>query len=279
MALKRLPLLFFVLFTVAAQAGVIPPRSPQAMSGTDFIATISGQKRSTIEEAIYREISRGNIPSHLRNLVKIPVDMQHRGQKLVAYIYVSTNYLAIGSDADHIPIPMNFKTAIRLSQEFDFVLPTKKIVNAIAARAFLVAGYPLRSDDFMTHPQSYLDHFKLVVADLKSAPYGRLVGGFKKNLVLTNRLLSGYSTPRLALFGWAGSYGSWIQPLSTVHGARYVDYSHGIRMVSLKMWFQGQWVSLIEMAKHPVYHQLISDEGPIDIKRIMNNATYGRSQI
>ncbi len=54
--------------------------------------------------------------------------------------------------------------------------------------------------------------------------------GHKKDVVITNRLTR--EQGRIAIYGWHQPTGIPIQPLSTVHGAGYADYSHGIRLVS-----------------------------------------------
>jgi hypothetical protein len=54
-----------------------------------------------------------------------------------------------------------------------------------------------------------------------------------------------------------------IQPLSTVHGARYADYSHGVRLVSAVAYVNGQPRLLLEILEDPWLAGIISDEGPI----------------
>jgi hypothetical protein len=76
------------------------------------------------------------------------------------------------------------------------------------------------------------------------APLGALTAGQKKDLVFTNRLWG--KAGRVAIYGWHQHAGAPIQPLSTVHGARYADYSHGVRLVSAVAFVNGRARSILE---------------------------------
>ena len=88
-----------------------------------------------------------------------------------------------------------------------------------------------------------------------------LVSGHKKDLVLTNRLSS--APGRVAIYGWHRPGGNPIQPLSTVHGAEYADYSHGIRLVSRTAFVNGQAVDLQDLLMDGTYAGLLNTDGPI----------------
>src|SRR5208337_1124419 len=120
------------------------------------------------------------------------------GKSLAATIFVTPDYLAIGSDTDFLRIPMNLPTAAAIADRFGFILPTRKMVEE----------------------QAHALGVRL----------GELVSGDKKDVVMTNRLAT--KAGRIAIYGWHRGPGQPIQPLSTVHGANYADYSHGIRLIS-----------------------------------------------
>jgi hypothetical protein len=102
---------------------------------------------------------------------------------------------------------------------------------------------------------------------------GELVSGHKKDVVISNRLL--LKKDRIAIYGWHRPTGAPIQPLSTVHGAGYADYSHGIRMVSDTVWVDGRPRSLNDALADPRLAPLFSDKGVIrDAQRLMTQA-YG----
>jgi hypothetical protein len=88
---------------------------------------------------------------------------------------------------------------------------------------------------------------------------GMLVSGHKKDLVLTRRLHT--KRGRVAIYGWHRRNGQPIQPLSTVHGAHYADYSHGIRLVSRRALLNGKKTDLRALMKDPRYASLLTDEG------------------
>ena len=68
---------------------------------------------------------------------------------------------------------------------------------------------------------------------------------------------------RVAIYGWHRSAAAPIQPLSTVHGARYADYSHGVRLVGHTVWLDGVPKSIFELLADPLLAPLLSDEGPV----------------
>ena len=67
---------------------------------------------------------------------------------------------------------------------------------------------------------------------------------------------------RVAIYGWHGQDGSPIQPVYTGHTDRWVDYSHGIRLVSRRVVVDGVEHDLVDLLEDPELWQLVSDEGP-----------------
>jgi hypothetical protein len=90
---------------------------------------------------------------------------------------------------------------------------------------------------------------------------GALTAGDKKDLVLTNRLWN--NLDRVAIYGWHRQDGNPIQPLSTVHGARYADYSHGVRLISDTAYVDGKAESLMALLQNAQLAPVLSDEGRI----------------
>src|SRR5215469_14504897 len=112
--------LFFGVFALSASATApgsapvrveeltraIPARSLQDLTGSQFVRYVSNMDARDREQAILDEISKGNLPEFLRKLV--PVKLQGQlatGKDLIATIFVTPDYLAIGSDADFLRIP------------------------------------------------------------------------------------------------------------------------------------------------------------------------------
>jgi hypothetical protein len=217
------------------------------------------------EEAILHEILAGNVPSFLRKLVPVRLSFQSsQGKTMNATIFAMPEYLAIGTDKDYLRIPMNLYTAAAVASKMGFVLPTRKIVDAIYAQAsFHFAPEPMTAGPEMRSTQYYVTHNEKVEAQARSLGVtdGALVSGDKKDVVVSNRLER--NPGKIAIYGWHRLNGAAIQPLSTVHGACYADYSHGIRLVSQTMLVDGEEKSVYDVLDDPTLSQTISDEGPI----------------
>jgi hypothetical protein len=212
----------------------IPARSNGAMTGSAFARFTLSLDRSEREAAILSQLTKGNLPGFLRSLK--PVQMAQTfedGKTIRATIFVMPDYLAIGSDDDFFLTPMALYTATRVALEFGFLLPTKKIVDAIFEQsAFHFTPEPMRPGAQMVSTAYFLKHNEKINQQRLSlsCPLGVLLSGHKKDVVLTNQLA--HAIGRIAIYGWHRLTGLPIQPLSTVHGAAYADYSHGIRLVS-----------------------------------------------
>lgn len=244
----------------------VPQRRDSAPTGAEFsrlIATLQGAER---EQAIKHEILRGNLPSFLRRLK--PVYLTHPfedGEVCTATVFVMPDYLAVGSDQDYLLVPMDLFTALDIAARLGFVLPTKKLVDAIYDQSEvrltpqpMPAGPQMRSTDY------YLRHNRLIARQRLSLGWtpGVLVSGHKKDVVITPRLTRNAS--RLAIYGWHRSSGLPIQPLSTLHGASYADYSHGIRLISETVLIDGEPRSFYDVLADPRLSWLLSDEGAMD---------------
>jgi hypothetical protein len=56
-----------------------------------------------------------------------------------------------------------------------------------------------------------------------------------------------------------------IQPLSTVHGRRYTDYSHGVRLVDKHIVVDDADMRLEDVYRDPSVCDMVSDEGPLSV--------------
>jgi len=243
----------------------IPSRAPAALTGSEFahrVEALSGPER---EEEIEAELMAGDMPQFLRRLV--PVTMNGYlpdGEKVDVTVCVLTDYLAIGSDRDFLTIPMRLATALTVASDFGFTLPTWKIVDAIYRQAEVhLAPQPLPAGDQMRSTEYYCHHNELIEEQRMALGVqpGVLTAGHKKDLVITNRL---WRYPdRVAIYGWHRSDACPIQPLSTVHGARYADYSHGVRLVSTTICVNGKPMSIFDALADPGLSQMLSGEGPL----------------
>jgi len=254
----------------------IPARPSHAMTGTEFAKFASTLDRSNREEAILDQLRRGNLPDFLRKLK--PVQLFHTfedGRKIVALIFATPDYLAVGPDRDFLLIPMALRTATRIATDFGFILPTKKMVDAIFQQsAARFVPQPMAPGPQMTSTAYYVKHNDRI-REQRLAWGGFLdilVSGHKKDVVITNRLA--LSLDKLAIYGWHRLSGSPIQPLSTVHGATYADYSHGIRLISDMVLIDDRPMSIYDVLEDPKLAPILSDEGPLrKVRQIMASSS------
>lgn len=245
----------------------IPARAAQDLTGSQFAQYVSKMSPQEREQAIREEILKGNLPEFLRKLVPVDLHCESACSKsLTATIFVAPDYLAIGSDADFLRIPMNLPTAAAIADRFGFILPTRKMVDAIYLQSrYQLVPQPLPAGPQMRSTAYYLTHNQMVEDQIHSlgVHLGELVSGDKKDLVITNRLA--LNVGRVAIYGWHRGVGQPIQPLSTVHGINYADYSHGIRLISEMALVDGKLRSIHDILCDPSTAKVLSDEGPISL--------------
>ncbi len=243
----------------------IPARQASALTGSEFAHRVEGLSGLDREEQIQSELLAGDMPEFLRRTAPITMSGQlPDGRKVRITVCVLTDYLAIGSDRDFLFIPMRLATALNVAGHFGLTLPTKKIVDAIYDQAAVhLAPQPLPASDEMRSTDYYWHHNELIAeqrTELGVEP-GVLTAGHKKDLVITNRL---WRFPdRVAIYGWHRAIDCPIQPLSTVHGARYADYSHGVRLVSTTICVNGESMSIFDALADPELSTVLSGEGPL----------------
>ncbi len=252
----------------------IPARSLFAMTGSQFARAISSMDGFIREQAILAQLMEGNLPDFLRKLK--PVDLScplKDGRRITVSLFVMPDYLAIGSDSDFLLIPMTLPTAAQIAIRFGFVLPTKKMVDAIFKQsAFHFTPEPLPPGPKMTSTAYYVRHDEKIKEQRQTLgrSLGTLVSGHKKDVVLTNRLAQAIG--RIAIYGWHRLSGAPIQPLSTVHRASYADYSHGLRLVSEIVLIDGKPKSIYSVLQDPEFTNLLSDEGAMQARQLLSSS-------
>jgi hypothetical protein len=245
--------------------GGIPVRAPTAVSGSAFVARVEGLDDDAREAAIHDELVAGNVPNFERRFAPVTISEDlPDGSRLDATVCVAPDYLAIGSDSDYMLVPMRLATALDVAGRYGFVLPTPKIVDAIYAQSRArLRPQPLPASDAMRSTAYYLRHNQMVHSQRRSidVPLGALTAGDKKDIVITSRLWG--KLDRVAIYGWHEGIDRPIQPLSTVHGWHYADYSHGVRLVSAIAYVNGAARSIVDLLSDPESASLMSDEGAI----------------
>ena len=250
---------FFTLGVIAlAAAGA-------AETGTEFAQRVAGLDRAAREAAVVAEVRNGNVPGWWRRFVDVTL-----GDAVIA---VSPDYVCIGTDDDYWLAPLTPGAAQAVADELGCVLPTRKMVEAIWRAAPLkLAPSPIVPSKAMTTVPVFSQHNTTVRAQREEAlavyPFGTLVAGHKKDVVITPRLET--SADRVAIYGWHRPEGMAIQPLYLGHAATWADYSHGVRLVKRAMTVGGKTTTVEAVLADPARCALLSDEGPI------TNPRYGR---
>jgi hypothetical protein len=246
-----------------------PKRPPKAQTGRQFLAATARLSKAEREAAILAEFRKGNVPTFCRILIPLNLKMKGKGRKwITGTVWVTPNYLAIGSDFDYVIMPMNFYTATAIARSTGFLLPTPKIVDEIYRQAQVTLNpSPIPPSPLMETNVYYHRHNERITAQLTGLPFAAIIAGHKKDVVISNIL--NRRPGRIAIYGWHTSPGKPIQPLSTAHYAGYADYSHGIRLVNSVMKYNGKLVSLYDVLSDPERAALVSDEGPLVNLRFM----------
>lgn len=229
----------------------LPSRKAEAPSGSVFAASAAGLSPDQREEAILREILAGNFPDFMRRPVRIDVETDG----IEVSCFVMPDYLCIGSDSDFVRVPMRPSTAQKIADAFGCFLSTDKICDDIYAAAKVrLEPQPLteRREEWTT----MVEHNAII--ERQRAGAEGLIAGIKKDVILTERIAADPRPDRLALYGWHRLDGKPIQPIYTGHINRYVDYSHGIRLVFRTLLVNGRPVDYTDVMKDRKLRRAIS---------------------
>jgi hypothetical protein len=242
----------------------ISPRPPDAPSGSAFLKQIESLDPPQREAAILEQITRGNVPQFLRALKPIRIQAAFEdGTKHSATCFVTGDYLAVGSDDDFFRIPMTPMTARAIADALDCSMITKKVSDEVYRQADLkLPPQPLTEN--REAAATFFQHHQMIEGQRVASkmPPGALIAGIKKDVVLSNRLSE--KPHHVAIYGWHKIDGAPIQPLTVVHIERYVDYSHGVRLMSRHVMVDGKWVDAHQILRDSQKAILLSDEGAVD---------------
>jgi hypothetical protein len=185
--------------------------------------------------------------------------------------FVVPDYLALGSNADFFYTPMTPVLSQKLADTLRCTLPTKQMVDTIYARASVkLRPQPIPPSASMATMPVFVQHSDSVRQQralfLPAQPLGALVGGNKKDIIISNHITQRLrpSVPQpVVIYGWHQPNGVPIQPPYNGHGNTYADYSHGTRLVLDSMLLDGQPTRFTTLLRDSLLYELLSDEGPI----------------
>ncbi|MDJ0629732.1 MAG: hypothetical protein QNJ44_15850 [Rhodobacter sp.] len=243
----------------------VPERPARARAGSAFVEEIQRLAGPARDAEVVKQVLAGNFPDFLRRL--IPVTMRWTppgGAPIDVTICVTPDYLAVGGDGDFVRVPLGLPAAAAVATRMGFLLPTTKMVDAIYDQAQIrLAPAPMPPTAAMESTDYFWRHNR-TVEDQRiqtSGAQAALTAGQKKDIVLSNRLRS--KPGRVAIYGWHRPNGKPIQPLSTVHGKNYADYSHGVRLVSMTAYVNGEPRWLPDILQDPSLAPSVNSEGAI----------------
>lgn len=247
-----------------AQTLNLPPRPASAPGGAEIAREIRELDLDAREARVYAEIARGNVPEWLRQLRPIDVTREIDRRRHRATFWVTPDYLAVGSEDDFLLVPLSPQTAQRIADLVGGSLPTPRMVDAIWSVADVrLDPAPVPPSPEMTTVRVFEDHNGIVRAQRAghAQPGGALVAGHKKDVVLTATLAA--RPGKVAIYGWHRLDGRAIQPLYTGHTDRWVDYSHGIRVVNRNLVVDGTRRDLMDVLRNDTLAPILSDEGVV----------------
>ena len=253
----------------------LPPRPADAISRDEIIRIITPLSREAREDSLFRYIVAGNVPGFMRTLVPVVSSAVVGGTLTSVTYYVTPDYFAVGSDESYVLTPMTPLLAQRLADSLKCTLPTRKMVNDIYTSAVLkLAPAPIPPSAEMITVPVFVRHDSLVwsqrAPQIASYPPGTLVGGTKKDVVISNKirndLKAGVPKP-VVIYGWHQLNGVPIQPLYNGHGETYADYSHGIRLVQEAVLVNGATTTVSSILRNDTLAPILSDEGTIPVPR------------
>ena len=241
-------------------------------TGSEFMAALGTVKDTVREQAILQAILGGNTPAFLDTMV--PITVSNKGPDGVPHVIVykvAPDYLAVGTNTDFVLMPMYPTTAQKIADAKGCIFPTYKMVNQIWKAAPIHIA-PHTSDNKKhdnTSNSVYLDVNRRIAMDRVDSgkALGLLTAGHKKDIILSKKIPA--NPGRIFIYGWFHLTGKPIQglPLYSGHSNHYVDYSHGVRLVSTQAVLDGAPVDIRTVLADSKVCSLISEEGPLAATR------------
>lgn len=236
----------------------------QIKTGSEFLSNTDSLSLQNRQEKAVEWILEGQIPSFLREM--IPVSFRNDDNE-TAVIWVTGDYLSIGTEEDFIRMPLSLPAARKIASSLNMYLPTAVMADSIYAQAEAsLEPIPMQPGEQMRSNDYYRRHQQMIEEQLQGVEKGSLVSGHKKDVVITNRLTE--RTGRVAIYGWHYAVDDPIQPLSLVHSEDYEDYSHGLRLVHPVAKVNGKAVELKELINKAEWNKIFTNEGVIQIESL-----------
>src|SRR4026207_1348983 len=235
------------------------PARASSLTGNEFYHRAFAMKWAARDSFAVKEVLAGNVPGFLKKFTAIHVSITDSltGKTIKATYYVSPDYLSIGNDRDWARINITPHAAQKIADSFQCFLPTRKMTDDIY-KAAVVKLEPVPMYAFRDSTPT-MWHHHLIIEGQRKGRKG-LVAGIQKDVVISGKIPRDPKPERVAIYGWHKPDGKPIQPLYTGHVDWYVDYSHGVRLVSRMIRVNGKYMDYQQVLKDPVLRRLICDE-------------------
>lgn len=240
----------------------LPRRSPEAPTGSQFLAELGDATGHTREVAIVNELLSGNVPSHLRRFTEIQMTSGGHDVRFFAL----PDYLAIGSDDDYFIVPMTGYAAQRVADLTGTLLPTSRLVHAIFEDADETpTAHPFPPSDRMVHNSVFAEHNEIMLQNRPSPHDGRLYAGDRKNVIIHRNSLA---NENVTIYGFYRADDTpWQNPYSG-HDYAYSDYSHAVRLLGDYVEIDGQRFPLSQALRSETLGPLLTNDGPYPPDRL-----------
>jgi len=251
-------------------APTIAPRSPDMKGAAEILEEIENLILPIREERLLEEIASGNLPDFLRQIRLLQASFQDlNGNSHQLQYLAMPDYLAFGNDSDFCRMPMTPVLAQKLADRFGMTMPTAKLSDHLWSQATFrlspITYYPVGNENEKV--RQFVRHNSEIEAARKDAGFelGEMCGGLKKDVVISNKITDPSRPGHVVIYGWHYLSGSAIQPLTNIHLGSYLDYSHGIRLLSDAVLLDGELTTQRTILKDPVLYRILSSEsGPMN---------------
>ena len=243
----------------------IPARPAGSMTGSQFMASVSNMIFTDRENAIHSELAKGNVPDFMRTFTKLQSTfLDNDGVSHLVIYEVMPDYLCIGSNDDFCRIPMGPVTAQKIANLYGAAMPTSKLVDDIYLKAKIkvapVTYAPVGNENeqvakFILH-NTAIENQRIA----SGQPLGTLMGGTKKDIVISNKIVDPTRPGYVVIYGWHQLNGTAIQPLTNIHSGSYVDYSHGVRLMNVEILVDSMTMNVKQMLTDAKWYKVLSNE-------------------